>query len=149
MKPIEPETVTAAAEGEAPKETAAESPAAEAATTPKDKRRTSFFGAFGKKEKKADTSDNEATTDGEKETKKGNKLGGLFRKPSKAVKLDKEEVAATEAEAKPEEATTEAAATTEEAAAPVEEAAKAPEAVAAEETKNVEVPASTPVQAAA
>ncbi|KAJ5107917.1 hypothetical protein N7456_004592 [Penicillium angulare] len=151
VKPIEPETVTAAAEGETAKETPVESPAAETASTPKDKRRTSFFGAFGKKEKKADTSDNEATTDGEKEAKKGNKLGGLFRKPSKAVKLDKEEVAATETEAKPEETTeisTEAA-KAEETAAPVEEAAKAPETAATEETKNVEVPASTPVQAAA
>ncbi|KAJ5732713.1 hypothetical protein N7493_004194 [Penicillium malachiteum] len=142
-KPAEPEAVTAAAEGEAAKETAAETPAAEAATTPKDKRRTSFFGAFGKKEKK-DASDNEATTDGEKETKKANKLGGLFRKPSKAVKLDKEEVAAAETEAKAEEV-----AATEEAAAPVEEVVKAPETAAPEEPKNVEVPASTPVQAAA
>ncbi|KAJ5707064.1 hypothetical protein N7488_006865 [Penicillium malachiteum] len=147
-KPAEPETVAAAAEGEAAKETAAETPAAEAATTPKDKRRTSFFGAFGKKEKK-DASDNEATTDGEKETKKANKLGGLFRKPSKAVKLDKEEVAAAETEAKAEEAVATEAPAAEEAAAPVEEVVKAPETAATEEPKNVEVPASTPVQAAA
>ncbi|KAJ5730034.1 uncharacterized protein N7483_004542 [Penicillium malachiteum] len=144
VEPIEAETVTAAADGEAVKETA-ETPAE--AATPKDKRRTSFFGAFGKKEKK-DASDNEATTDGEKETKKANKLGGLFRKPSKAVKLDKEEVAA-ETDAKAEEAVATEAPVVEEAAAPVEEVVKAPETAATEEPKNVEVPASTPVQAAA
>lgn len=132
----------APAEAEAAKETTAETPV----ETPKDKRRSSFFGF--KKEKKADTSDNEATTDGEKEAKKANKLGGLFRKPSKAVKLDKEDVATaeTEVKAEPTEASTEVATET---AAPVEEAAKATETAATEEPKNVEVPASTPVQAAA
>lgn len=149
--------MTAPAEGEAAKEAAPESPAAEAATTPKDKRRTSFFGAFGvnKKEKKTDSSDNEAT-DGEapKEAKaKSNKLGGLFRKPSKAVKLDKEEVAAAETETKAdkaEETVEPVKETAEETAAPtVEEAAKTEEAAATEEAKNVNVPAATPVQAAA
>ncbi|KAJ5892560.1 hypothetical protein N7504_009251 [Penicillium tannophilum] len=140
--PIEAEAVIAPAEAEAAKETTAETPI----ETPKDKRRSSFFGF--KKEKKADTSDNEATTDGEKEAKKANKLGGLFRKPSKAVKLDKEGVAAAETEVKPEqtEASTEVATET---AAPVEEATKATETATAEEPKNVEVPTSTPVQAAA
>ncbi|KAJ5810116.1 uncharacterized protein N7503_002334 [Penicillium pulvis] len=140
--PIEAEAVIAPAEAEAAKETTAETPL----ETPKDKRRSSFFGF--KKEKKADTSDNEATTDGEKEAKKANKLGGLFRKPSKAVKLDKEGVAAAETEVKPEqtEASTEVAAET---VVPVEEATKATETATAEEPKNVEVPTSTPVQAAA
>jgi hypothetical protein len=104
-----------------------------------------------KKEKKAD-SDNEATDGEAKETKaKSNKLGGLFRKPSKAVKLDKEEVAAAETEAKADKSEETPAvpakdnevtpAATEETPKPVEEVT--------EEAKNVNVPASTPVQAAA
>ncbi|GFF41163.1 hypothetical protein IFM46972_06445 [Aspergillus udagawae] len=145
VKPIEPETVTSAAAApatEAPKETpATQSPTAE---TPagKDKRRTSFFGNFGKK--KGD-SDNEGT-DGESKAK-GNKLGGLFRKPSKAVKLDnKEAPAAKEAEDKAEPTTQEASAE----AAPAEEASKPAEAPATEEAKPAAVAAtSTPVQAAA
>ncbi|GIK03123.1 hypothetical protein Aspvir_007192 [Aspergillus viridinutans] len=145
VKPIEPETVTSAAAAtatESPKETAAaQSPTAE---TPagKDKRRTSFFGNFGKK--KGD-SDNEGT-DGESKAK-GNKLGGLFRKPSKAVKLDNKEATATkEAEDKAEPAAQEASAE----AAPAEEASKPTEAPAAEEAKPATVAAtSTPVQAAA
>lgn len=154
VKPINPESVTAPAEGEAAKDKdAAETPAAEAATTPKEKRRTSFFGAFGaKKEKKADTPDNDAT-DGETKAK-SNKLGGIFRKPSKAVKLDKEEPAAeTEAKAdktpetKAEKPTAKdtPAEVAEEAPKPAEAAAPA----ATEETKNVNVATTTPVQAAA
>lgn len=55
-------------------------------TPPKEKRRTSLFGTLSsKKEKKSDTSDAELT---EGETKSKNKLGGLFRRPSKAVKLE-------------------------------------------------------------
>ncbi|GAQ08369.1 hypothetical protein ALT_5690 [Aspergillus lentulus] len=142
VKPIEPETVTTAAaatEAEAPKETAAQSPTAE---TPagKDKRRTSFFGNFGKK--KGD-SDNEGA-DGEAKAK-GNKLGGLFRKPSKAVKLDNKEASAKE-EDKAEPAAQETTAE----AAPAEEASKPAEAPATEEAKPATVAAtSTPVQAAA
>lgn len=147
VKPIEPETVTAAADAEAakPTEEAKETPAAEA-TTPKDKRRTSFFGNFGKKEKKTDTSDNEVT-DGE--TKAKSKLGGLFRKPSKAVKLHKEEAPAAEPEVKAEEAVAaEAAAPAEETAAPVVEEV-APVETTSEEAKNVNLTTSAPVQAAA
>ncbi|RAL01036.1 uncharacterized protein BO80DRAFT_425018 [Aspergillus ibericus CBS 121593] len=134
VKPIEPESVTAPAEAEAAKDaTPAQSPVAE---TPKDKRRTSFFGNFGKK--KGD-SDNEGA-DGEPKPK-GNKLGGIFRKPSKAVKP---EVKDTEAEAKaeaPKEATV--------PESPAEEAAQPAEA-AEEESKPVNVAStSTPVQAAA
>jgi hypothetical protein len=142
VKPIEPETVTTAAaatEAEAPKETAAQSPTAE---TPagKDKRRTSFFGNFGKK--KGD-SDNEGA-DGEAKAK-GNKLGGLFRKPSKAVKLDNKEASAKE-EDKAEPTAQETSAE----AAPAEEASKPAEAPATEEAKPATVAAtSTPVQAAA
>ncbi|KAJ5205989.1 hypothetical protein N7491_003388 [Penicillium cf. griseofulvum] len=147
VKPIEPEAVTAAAEAvETP---AAETPA-ETVSTPKEKRRTSFFGNLGmKKEKKAD-SDNEVT-DGETKAK-SNKLGGLFRKPSKAVKLDKEEVAAAETEAKA-DAAEEAPAVpaketaTEEAPAVVEETPKAVE--TAQDPKNVNVAVATPVQATA
>ncbi|KAJ6171029.1 Pleckstrin homology domain-containing protein [Penicillium chermesinum] len=147
VKPIEPESVTAPAEGEAAKESAPETPAE--ATTPKDKRRTSFFG-FGKKEKKAD-SDNEGTDSEAKEGKKGNKLGGLFRKPTNAKKVAADSKEETKEEDKKEE-TTEAPAAeaaTEETPAVVAEEPKPAEATAAEETKNVEVPASTPVQAAA
>jgi hypothetical protein len=144
VKPIEPETVTAAAattEAEAPKETAAASPTVE---TPagKDKRRTSFFGNFGKK--KGD-SDNEGA---EADKAKGNKPFGLFRKPSKAaaVKLDKETAAADKAEDKVEPAAQETSAE----AAPVAEASQPAEAPATEEAKPATVAAtSTPVQAAA
>ncbi|KAJ5972225.1 uncharacterized protein N7479_002143 [Penicillium vulpinum] len=146
-KPIEAEAVTAPAEAvETP---AAETPA-EAVSTPKEKRRTSFFGNLGmKKEKKAESSDNEVTDGEGKETKaKSNKLGGLFRKPSKAVKLDKEEVAATETEAADEAPAVPAKETaTEDAPAVIDEAPKAAETV--HESKNVSVAAATPVQAAA
>ncbi|OJI86739.1 hypothetical protein ASPTUDRAFT_188095 [Aspergillus tubingensis CBS 134.48] len=134
VKPIEPESVTAPAEAEAAKDAAPASPAAE---TPKDKRRTSFFGNFGKK--KGD-SDNEGA-DGEPKAK-GNKLGGIFRKPSKAVKSEpKETKEATEAEAAPKEATV--------PESPAEESAKPAGAAPAEESKPVDVATSTPVQAAA
>ncbi|KAB8079137.1 Pleckstrin homology domain-containing protein [Aspergillus leporis] len=136
VKPIEPESVTAPAEAEAAKDVAPASPAAE---TPKDKRRTSFFGNFGKK--KGD-SDNEA--EGESKPK-GNKLGGLFRKPSKAVKSETKDSSATEAEAKAEGAPKEA--TLPESA---EESKLAEAAPAAEEAKPAAVSsAAAPVQAAA
>ncbi|RHZ74685.1 hypothetical protein CDV55_108431 [Aspergillus turcosus] len=142
VKPIEPETVTAAAattEAEAPKEIAA-SPTAETPSG-KDKRRTSFFGNFGKK--KGD-SDNEGA---EADKAKGNKPFGLFRKPSKAVKLDnKEAPAAKEAEDKAEPAAQETSAE----AAPVAEPSQPAEAPTTEEAKPATVAAtSTPVQAAA
>lgn len=138
-KPIEPESVTAPADGEAAKDaSAAQSPV----ETPKDKRRTSFFGNFGKK--KGESSDTE-----DAEGKKGNKLGGLFRKPSKAVKLDnqKEETPAdseTKAEEKPEPVAKDAPAEEK----PAQEEAKPAEAPA-EESKTNNVTSSTPVQAAA
>ncbi|KAF9895442.1 hypothetical protein FE257_000348 [Aspergillus nanangensis] len=139
-KPIEPESVTAPAEGEAPKEAEpAQSPAVETPTATKEKRRTSFFGNLGKK--KGD-SDNEA--EGEAKPK-ANKLGSLFRKPSKAVKSEPKEATATETETKAEGAPKEA--TVEESAA--EESAKPAEAPATEEAKSVNVATSTPVQAAA
>lgn len=109
----------------------------------KDKRRTSLFGTLGKK--------TEETTEGEAKPK-ANKLGGLFRKPSKAVKSEekkeKEPVAAAETipEAdKPEPISKDAPETapTETAAAPEQaEPEVAPEPV------NV-TPTATPVQAAA
>lgn len=132
-KPIEPESVTAAPEVEAAKDTApTESPAETPAAT-KDKRRTSFFGNFGKK--KGD-SDNE-----EGEAKPKNKLGGLFRKPSKAVKSEPK----AEEESKPAEPKTE----TVPEAAPAEESSKPADAPATEEAKPVVASTSTPVQAAA
>lgn len=54
----------------------------------KEKRRTSIFNSLGAKKEKP-TSDSEAATEGE--TKKSplpQKLGGLFRRPSKAVKSE-------------------------------------------------------------
>ncbi|OAX79490.1 hypothetical protein ACJ72_06191 [Emergomyces africanus] len=85
-----------------PEETPAEPAAAETIVTPpavKEKRRTSIFGNLGsKKEKKP-----EVATDGEQagdESKSGStsplpKLGGVFRRVSKAGKKDKEPAAAT------------------------------------------------------
>ncbi|KAJ5871698.1 uncharacterized protein N7529_004051 [Penicillium soppii] len=151
VKPIEAETVIAPAEAEASKVASAETPVAEAVSTPKEKRRTSFFGNLGMKKEKKTESDNEGT-DGEAKETKAKKLGGLFRKPSKAVKLDKEEVAAAETEAKADQAEEVAPAvpakeTVEETPAVVAEAPKDVETT--EEAKNVTVPASTPVQAAA
>ena len=145
-KPLEPESVTAPADGEAAKDTsAAQSPAAEtpgASKESKDKRRTSFFGNFGKKKGESDTED----ADG----KKGNKLGGLFRKPSKAVKLDdKKETAAgaeDKTENKPEPVAKDAPA---EEKTAQEEAKPAEAPAATEESKTNNVASSTPVQAAA
>lgn len=132
--------MTAPAEGEAAKDTsAAQSPAAEtpgASKEVKDKRRTSFFGNFGKK--KGESSDTE-----DAESKKGNKLGGLFRKPSKAVKLDNQKETAADAEDKtenkPEPVAKDAPAEAKPAEAPA----------ATEESKTNNVTSSTPVQAAA
>ncbi|EED24301.1 conserved lysine-rich protein, putative [Talaromyces stipitatus ATCC 10500] len=101
-KPIEPEAVTEAPAVEAATASSSETPAAEAATedkkeatTPENKRRTSLFGTLGKKSKTESTSDGEG--------KKTNKLGGLFRKPSKAVKSeDDKKKEATPAETIPE-----------------------------------------------
>ncbi|EAW10672.1 uncharacterized protein ACLA_051440 [Aspergillus clavatus NRRL 1] len=141
VKPIEPEAVTAAADVEAPKDTAAAAQPAvvETPSAVKDKRRTSFFGNFGKKKGDSDNEDVEAKH-------KGNKLGGLFRKPSKAVKLDNKEAPAT----KDTEEKTEAATQEVPAEAPVEETPKPAGAPATEEAKPVTVTStSTPVQAAA
>lgn len=147
-KPIEPETVTEAPAVEAAVASSSETPAAETAekkeeTTPelKDKRRTSLFGTLGKKVKPESTSDGEGK-------KTANKLGGLFRKPSKAVKSeeDKKEVAPAEpiaeAEDKPEPIAKDDA--------PVETAAadKAEETAVVPEPVNV-APTAAPVQAAA
>jgi hypothetical protein len=140
--PIEPESVTEAPAVEAAAASSSEAPAAEAtteekkeATTP-EKRRTSLFGTLGKKVKTESTSDGEG--------KKTNKLGGLFRKPSKAVKSEEKKEAAPaetipEGEDKPEPIAKDA---------PVEAAAPAVETVAAAEPVNT-VPAAAPVQAAA
>ncbi|KAL4977501.1 Pleckstrin homology domain-containing protein [Aspergillus desertorum] len=132
-KPIEPESVTAAPEVEAAKETPAESPVETPAAATKDKRRTSFFGSFGKK--KADSGDEAAEGEG----KPKNKLGGIFRKPSRAVKPETKETAET-AESKTE---------TVAEAGPAEETSKTvADAPATEETKPV-VSTAAPVQAAA
>ncbi|KAL2853753.1 Pleckstrin homology domain-containing protein [Aspergillus pseudoustus] len=132
-KPIEPESVTAAPEVEAAKEAAPESPAAESpAAATKDKRRTSFF-AFGKKKGDSDTETAETEV-----KPKGNKLGGLFRKPSKAVKPETKE---PETKADNAEAVAEAT--------PAEESSKPADAPATEEAKPVVASTSTPVQAAA
>lgn len=80
----------------------------------KEKRRTSFFGNFGtKKEKKTEAAEGEQV---EAEPVKARspsipRLGGLFRKPSKAVKKDKEAAVApveTETPAEDKPATAEA-----------------------------------------
>ena len=146
-KPLEPESVTAPADGEAAKDTsAAQSPAAEtpgASKESKDKRRTSFFGNFGKK--KGESSDTE-DADG----KKGNKLGGLFRKPSKAVKLDDKKETAAGAEDKTQNKPEPVAKDAPAEEKPAQEEAKPTEAPAAtEESKTNNVASSTPVQAAA
>lgn len=136
VKPIEPESVTSPTNGE----TAKDGAAADTSAAAKDKRRSSFFG-FGKK--KGD-SDNEGT-DGE--TKK-NKLGGIFRKPSKAVKADKETSA--EAESKPEPVPKDENKEDKPAESKPEETAQAPETNAAEESKPANMPStSTTVEAAA
>ncbi|OKL59968.1 hypothetical protein UA08_04614 [Talaromyces atroroseus] len=148
-KPAEPETAVETPAAEAAVASSSETPAVETAekkeeTTPeaKDKRRTSLFGTLGKKVK------SEVTSDGE--GKKTNKLGGLFRKPSKAVKSEEEKKEAAPAETiaegedKPEPISKDA---------PVEEVApatteKVEEPVVAAEPVNV-APAAAPVQAAA
>jgi hypothetical protein len=151
VKPIEPETVTdapavEAAAAETPAEEKKEEKKEEVSAETKEKRRTSIFGTLGKKAKAESGSDGEGK-------KTGNKLGGLFRKPSKAVKSEEkkdkeaapaeeaipegEDKAAAPAEETPAETTTEAAVEkTEEPAA------------AAAEPVNV-APAAAPVQAAA
>ncbi|KDB27641.1 hypothetical protein H109_00581 [Trichophyton interdigitale MR816] len=88
----------------------------------KEKRRTSLFGNLGGKKEKKPEAEGEAS---EGETKKSGPLSQLFRKPSKAVKKDKEPAANPAPEAEPiaEEPATEtpAAATTTEQAANGEE----------------------------
>ena len=59
----------------------------ESASTPKESKRSSIFGTFKSKDKKGDKSDAEKS---EGEEKKANKLGGIFRNPSKAIKSNKE-----------------------------------------------------------
>lgn len=56
-------------------------------TTPRESKRSSIFGTFKSKDKKGDKSDAEKS---EGEEKKSNKLGGIFRNPSKAIKSNKE-----------------------------------------------------------
>ncbi|WEW55754.1 hypothetical protein PRK78_001187 [Emydomyces testavorans] len=81
-----------------PEETpATEEPAATAeqatGATLKEKRRTSFFGNFGaKKEKKAEPAEGEHAEGEQAKARSPSipRLGGLFRKPSKAVQKDKE-----------------------------------------------------------
>lgn len=151
VKPIEPESVTEAPAVEAAAvASSSETPAAAEATEEKkeattpEKRRTSLFGTLGKKTKTEPTSDGEG--------KKTNKLGGLFRKPSKAVKSedDKKKEAAPaetipEGEDKPEPIAKDAPAEEAAAPAPVE---KTEETVAAAEPVNVAA-TTAPVQAAA
>lgn len=66
------------------------------ATTPeavKDKRRTSFFGSLGgKKERTAEVGPESEVVDGESRQKSTptSKLGGLFRRPSRAAKGEKD-----------------------------------------------------------
>lgn len=146
-KPIEPESVTEAPAVEAV--AASETPAVvaetsdkEEVTAPEVKRRTSLFGTLGKKTKTESTSDGEG--------KKTNKLGGLFRKPSKAVKSEEDKKEATPAETIPEG---------EDKPEPITKDAPAEEAIAAPTDKVEDTPvaaepvnvASTaaPVQAAA
>ncbi|KAM5429935.1 hypothetical protein McanCB56680_001501 [Microsporum canis] len=96
----------------------------------KEKRRTSLFGTLGgKKEKKTEVEGE--TSEGETPKKTGS-LSQLFRKPSKAVKKEKEPavVPATETEPIAEEPSTEAPAAT-------------TEAVNGEEPKTTEAPASS------
>lgn len=98
-----------------------------AATTPMDKRRTSFFGGLGtKKEKSAGATSGDELTDGE--GKKSGGVGGLFRKASRAVSKPANSSATGASATKPTvPATTETAAKTDEniaetkAAAAIEE----------------------------
>ncbi|KAI1983324.1 hypothetical protein LOZ53_005906 [Ophidiomyces ophidiicola] len=89
-------------------ESPAEEPAAATSepapgATLKERRRTSFFGNFGtKREKKVETSEGEPTEASEPPKVRSPsipRLGGLFRKPSKAVKKEKEPAVAAEGEA--------------------------------------------------
>ena len=138
--------MTAPADGEAAKDaqdaaSPAESPAAETPGGVKDKRRsTSFFGTLGiNKSRKGGDSGDEGT-DGEGKHK-SNKLGGLFRKPSKGVKDEvKKETPAEETKPEP--------VAKDEPAKPAEETTTA-EATATEEAKPADATASTAVQAAA
>lgn len=114
-----------------------ESPAAAATTTTtstetkpalKEKRRTSLFNGLGSKKEK---SDSEVT---EGETRKSplpQKLGGLFRKPSKAVRSEetKSEPISSATAAAPVAATTEPAMINGISDAPRESAAQTPAAV--------------------
>ena len=85
------ETPVAATEDKAEVKPSTESPAGTSATTPTDKRRTSFFSNLGtKKEKRADATSGDELTDGEKKKQSGG-IGGLLRKASRAApKKDKE-----------------------------------------------------------
>lgn len=78
-------------------------PVAESATTPeatKPNRRSSFFNNLGsKKERKSDLASESENTDGE--GKKSSKLGGLFRKPSRATSRKTSEKAAEKPAANP------------------------------------------------
>lgn len=84
-------------------EPAKDIPATESTPGVKEKRRTSLFGNLGttkRKEKSEATSDAEGT-DGEKKSSAANKLGGLFRKPSKAVKSEEKKPTPSNSETKP------------------------------------------------
>lgn len=144
-QPAESENVTPAE-----RQSSKDSTGAPAESPAKDKRRTSFFGNLGiKKEKKGESSDNEAAADGEPK-QKSNKLGNLFRKPSRAVKAEKEkEASAANSESKTEEPESSKDAPAEEA--PAEASTQTPEASkAAESAEPVNTAATTtPVQAAA
>lgn len=99
------EDVAAPATSETPAatEAAKDTPASDSTPGPKEKRRASLFGNLGttkKKEKSEATSDAEGT-DGEKKNSAANKLGGLFRKPSKAVKADEKKATPATSESKP------------------------------------------------
>lgn len=101
----EESAATAAATSEAPATSEAAKDTSTTENTPgaKEKRRTSLFGNLGtmkKKEKSEATSDAEGT-DGEKKTSTANKLGGIFRKPSKAIKSEEKKPAAANSESKP------------------------------------------------
>ena len=92
-----------AEDADAPAEPAATAPETPAPPALKEKRRTSLFGSLGtKKEKKADASEGE-TTEGEAKAKSPvPKLGGLFRRPSRAKKEEKPAAAPVESEPIPE-----------------------------------------------
>ncbi|EER28054.1 hypothetical protein CPC735_033900 [Coccidioides posadasii C735 delta SOWgp] len=131
---------------------AAEEPAApEQATgaTLKEKRRTSFFGNFGtKKEKKVEAAEGEQAEGEQAKARSPSipRLGGLFRKPSKAVKKDKEVAPApAEGEAPAENTEITEIKETTETATPAVNGAETSENKPAEPA----APAAQPVQAAA